>query len=203
VAPINVDYCIVGLGNPGLKYFKNRHNIGYMVIDKLAGFFNIDKFNSAENFFYSIADFNDKKILLMKPVTFMNLSGIAVKEFLNNYPLPLENLLIVYDDVNIPFGTIRLRSSGSEGGQNGMGSVIYELETENILRLRIGIRNEEELEKNKNEDSYELAGFVLSDFSDIEMKSLDEIIEFSKNAVLSFVQNGILDTMNNFNKNIL
>jgi PTH1 family peptidyl-tRNA hydrolase len=133
----------------------------------------------------------------------MNLSGEAVKEFYERYEIEAEDMLIVYDDVNLDFGTLRIRPSGSDGGQKGIQSVIYHMETEYISRLRIGIRNDEELEKFKYEDKYDLAGFVLSDFTPGETEQLGKILDTSVNAVISLIENGLKVTMNNFNKNIL
>jgi PTH1 family peptidyl-tRNA hydrolase len=105
--------------------------------------------------------------------------------------------------VNLDYGTLRIRPSGSDGGQKGMQSIIYNLETENIPRLRIGIKNDEELEKFKFEDKYDIAGYVLSEFTPGEMNQMGKILDASVNAVISLIENGLTDTMNNFNKNIL
>lgn len=197
-------YLIAGLGNPGLKYHKTRHNIGFMVLDKLAEFFKTDLNAKEELFWAGLAEYNDEKVVLMKPMTFMNLSGKAIKEFSDRFEVPKEKILIAYDDVNLEFGTLRIRPSGSDGGQNGIKSVIYEFESEEIPRLRIGIKYEEELEKVKTEDgSYELAEYVLDEFSTGEIKDLDKIVTAAKDAVLSFVKDGISETMNNFNKSFL
>jgi PTH1 family peptidyl-tRNA hydrolase len=196
-------HLIVGLGNPGLKYFKTRHNIGFVVIDRLAEFFKITSFTEESNYLYAVGKYRDKQVVLMKPLTYMNSSGRAVKEFYDKYEISLENILIVYDDVNLDFGVIRLRPGGSDGGQNGIKSIIYEMQTEDIARLRIGIKNPEELEKLKTGDGYELADYVLSEFIESEIEDLGEIIETSKDAAFSFIEDGIKETMNRFNKNIL
>ena len=198
-----IDYCIVGLGNPGLKYFNTRHNIGFQVIDKLAGFFNIEKFAAEESYQAALAEYKEKNLVLMKPLTYMNASGRAVKLFADKYEISPEKFLIIYDDVNIDFGTIRLRPGGSDGGHNGMSSVIYELITEDIPRLRIGIRNVSEIEKFKSDNGVDLADFVLSAFTDEENKSTDKLINEAKDAVLCFVDEGIAAAMNKFNRNIL
>jgi PTH1 family peptidyl-tRNA hydrolase len=197
-------YLIAGLGNPGAKYHNTRHNIGFIVIDKLADFFKIESFELEELYLFAAEDYKEKKLVLMKPLTFMNLSGRAVKEFSDRYEIPKENILIVYDDVNLPFGTLRMRPSGSDGGQNGMGSVIYEFQSEDISRLRIGIKHDEELEKVTDEQgSVELIDYVLDEFSDDELKGLDKVITAARDAVLSFIDAGITETMNSFNKNFL
>ena len=163
-----------------------------MVIDKLAGFFKINNFKSEELYLAAMANYNENIVILMKPMTYMNLSGKAVKEFSDRFEIPKENILVVYDDVNLNFGTMRMRPGGSDGGQNGIKSVIYEFETDEIPRLRIGIKNEEELEKVKNEDgSYSLAEYVLDEFSGGDAKGLDKVVAAATEAVLSFVSVGI------------
>jgi PTH1 family peptidyl-tRNA hydrolase len=132
----------------------------------------------------------------------MNESGSAVKGFYDKYELKLENTLIIYDDINLDFGVIRMRPSGSDGGQNGIKSIIYEMETEEIPRLRIGIRNDEELEKWKLDDGYNLAGYVLSDFTKDEQQDMDKLTAEVKDAVLLFVEQGISETMNKYNKRV-
>jgi PTH1 family peptidyl-tRNA hydrolase len=194
---------IVGLGNPGNKYKNTRHNIGFLIIDKLAEFFKINSFRSEDDYLLADTEYKSHTVALLKPQTFMNLSGTAVKEFYERYEVEAEDMLIVYDDLNLDFGTLRMRPSGSDGGQKGIQSVIYHMETEFIPRLRIGIRNDEELEKFKYDDKYDLAEFVLSGFTPGELEQIGKITDASVNAVLSLIENGLKDTMNNFNKNIL
>ena len=196
-------YLIVGLGNPGLKYFNTRHNIGFTVIDKIAEFFKITHYTEESDYLYAVSQFRDKQVVLMKPLTYMNASGRAVKEFFDKYEVSLENILIIYDDVNLDFGVLRMRPSGSDGGQNGIKSIIYEMQTEEIARLRIGIRNFEEMEKLKTDDDFDLADYVLSEFTDDEIKISGSVIEASKDAALSFVEHGIKETMNRHNKDVL
>lgn len=197
-----IDNCIVGLGNPGLKYFNTRHNTGFRIIDKLAEFFKVDKFITVNNFQEASAEYNGRKIVLLKPLTFMNLSGKAVKLFSQMHETSPEKFLIIYDDVDLPFGTLRLRPSGSDGGQNGMASVIYEMETDNIPRLRAGIRNEEEIAKLSDEFGTDLAKFVLSEFNADEKKDIDKVIETARDAVLCFINDGIISAMNNYNRDL-
>lgn len=198
---------IVGLGNPGLRYSNTRHNIGFMVADKLAEIFipstRDKKFNSASNYLFAEAEYKEKQIVLMKPLTYMNASGIAVKELCSLNEISPANLLIIYDDANIDFGMLRLRPSGSDGGQNGIASIIYEMETEEIPRLRIGIRNEAEMEKFKTEEGIDLASFVLSEFTEDEKKNLDKVIDEAAKAVLSFLEEDIQTAMNFSNRQVL
>ncbi|HEY3250043.1 MAG TPA: aminoacyl-tRNA hydrolase [Ignavibacteria bacterium] len=198
-----IDLCIAGLGNPGLKYFNTRHNIGFHVIDKLAEFFKIESFTREEIFTAASVEYKEKNLILMKPLTFMNSSGKAVKLFADGFGLRPDKFLIIYDDVNLSFGTLRLRPGGSDGGQNGIASIIYEMETEDIPRLRIGIGNETELEKLKDENGFDLAQFVLSEFTVEEYKNLDRIINEAKDAVLCYVNESIAEAMNRYNRNIL
>lgn len=228
---MNNTLLIVGLGNPGKKYLKTRHNTGFMVLDKLAGFFNINSSETEEDYEFAVKEYKDNTIVLMKPLTFMNRSGFALREFFENYDVSAENVLIIYDDVNLDFGTLRMRPSGSDGGQKGMQSIIYEMRTEDIPRLRVGIKNEKELEKfrleevavpekdietefdepdetdtaleEKQVNKYNLADYVLSNFTADENKNLDKVIEGAKDAAICFIENGIKESMNRFNKNVL
>ncbi|HAX47835.1 MAG TPA: aminoacyl-tRNA hydrolase [Ignavibacteria bacterium] len=200
-------YLIVGLGNPGARYHNTRHNAGFFVIDKLAEFFKIESFEFEDNYLYAVIDHIDSQgrtdqVVLMKPLTFMNLSGKAVKEFYDRYEISMENILIVYDDVNIDLGVLRLRPNGSDGGQNGIKSVMYEMGTGEISRLRVGIKAGNEFEKLRAAEGFSLADFVLSDFDENEYETLAISIETAKKAVLNFIEHGIKDTMNRFNGNV-
>jgi len=197
------DYCIVGLGNPGLKYFNTRHNTGFLVIDKLAEFFKIKSFEITDNFQAASVNYKEKNLVLMKPLTYMNSSGRAVKHIAEILNLTNDKFLVIYDDVNLDFGTLRLRPSGSDGGQNGIASVIYEMESEEIPRLRVGIKNDAELEKLKIYGGINLADFVLSPFTDDESKNIDKVIDAVKDAVLCYIYEGIDAAMNSFNRNVI
>jgi peptidyl-tRNA hydrolase, PTH1 family len=196
-------YLIAGLGNPGSRYHNTRHNIGFMVVDKLAEHFKIESFEFEDNYLYAVSEYKEKQVVLLKPLTYMNASGKAVKEFYDKYEVSAENMLIVYDDANIDFGMLRLRPGGSDGGQNGIRSIIYEMETDAIPRLRVGIRNEEEFERNRELSEYSLADFVLSEFTDKENENVERIVTAAKDAVLSFIEMGAQETMNLYNRNVL
>lgn len=196
-------YCIAGLGNPGARYHDTRHNIGFMAIDKLAEFFKINSFEFEDNYLYAVYEYKEKQVVLLKPLTYMNASGLALKSFYDKYELKTENMLIVYDDVNLDFGVLRMRPSGTDGGQNGMRSIIYEMGTEAIPRLRIGIRNEEVLQKVGDESGFTLADYVLSGFTDAESENMDKVMGASQAAILSFLDEGISEAMNRFNKDHL
>ncbi len=196
-------YLIAGLGNPGSRYENTRHNVGFMVTDKLAGFFKIKSFKTEYYYEAAAAKYKDEAVVLMKPLTFMNLSGRALVEFNHKFDSEPEKTLIIYDDVNLDFGMLRLRPSGSDGGQKGMHSIIYEMQIDEIPRLRIGIRNQAELEKFYDGVKYHLADYVLSNFVRSEVKMLDKMLDHAKDATLSFVEHGIKETMNNYNRNLL
>jgi PTH1 family peptidyl-tRNA hydrolase len=193
---------IAGLGNPGSRYELTRHNIGFLVIDKLARLFKVKSFKTENNYQASLVHHNKKAVVLLKPLTYMNLSGLALKEFTDKFDVYAENVLIIFDDVSLDFGTLRLRPSGSDGGQKGMHSIIYELQTEEIPRLRIGVRNADEIEKYKAAERNYLADFVLSGFAPDEMKHLDTVINTAAETVISFIDKGIKETMNKFNRNV-
>lgn len=155
---------IVGLGNYGESYKRNRHNVGWIFLDYLSSKLNCS-FRAGKGD-YAIADCG--KFKLFKPLTFMNLSGIAVKQIVDYYKLNLSNLIIIYDDADLPFGVIKFKLRGSAGTHNGMKSVLYYLGTEEIPRIRIGIGKPQNLP---------LKDWVLSDFTDEELKILSEKFE--------------------------
>jgi PTH1 family peptidyl-tRNA hydrolase len=186
-------YAIVGLGNPGKRYEKTRHNIGFMILDELNDRYN-GKFKK-ENINYLLTKVFIQSIpsFLIKPITFMNNSGLALRQFINYYKITdFSKVIIVLDDINLPFGTIRLRERGSSGGQKGLQSIIKALNTEDIPRLRVGIGDE----FNNTID------YVLSSFTRKEKKVLPDIIDFAANAAETFMTDGIAIAMNGFNRNI-
>ncbi|MCC6865300.1 MAG: aminoacyl-tRNA hydrolase [Ignavibacteria bacterium] len=209
-------YLIVGLGNPGARYHNTRHNAGFLVIDKLAEFFNIETFEIENNYLYAVTDYKSdseiagtntaaaviKQVVLMKPLTYMNLSGEAVKYFYEKYEIEIENILIVYDDVNLDLGVLRMRPDGSDGGQNGIKSIIYNMETDKIPRLRVGIKGGDEFEKLKTDKDFSLADYVLTPFDENEDNVIEQSINRAKDAVLCFINNGIKESMNLYNGRI-
>lgn len=159
---------IVGLGNPGKEYEKTRHNVGWRILDA----FNLD-FRLEKKFNAEVA--KHAGLLFCKPQTFMNNSGQAVRELMDYYHIPVENLLVIYDDKDLPFGTIRLRSTGSSGGHNGMQSLIQHLGTQNFGRVRIGVSADSPIQ--------DTAQFVLQRFSAHEEHTLPQIITLAKKAI--------------------
>jgi peptidyl-tRNA hydrolase, PTH1 family len=187
---------IVGLGNPGKKYELTRHNIGYQILDYIADYLKV-KFKPAKGDWYGVSGlYNNFEYYLMKPTTFMNNSGEAVFDFLTKNNIPLNNILVICDDFQIPFGMIRLRTKGSDGGHNGVSSIIYRLNTMSFPRMRIGI-GKDKLEKKDYID------YVLTNFKNEETDVLKEMFPIYKDCILSFISEDIKETMNKFNKNFL
>lgn len=184
-------YLIAGLGNPGRQYKANRHNIGFMLLDRLASRLETNFSRVEFRALTTKTRLNSYNIHLAKPQTYMNLSGEAIATLVRYYKIPLNHLLVVYDDVDLPFGTLRLRPSGGSGGHKGMASIIEKLDTQDIPRLRLGI--------GRPPGRMEAAEYVLQDFSRSEMEQLPEIIERGIGAVLTFIRFGIDIAMNRFN----
>ena len=183
-------YLIVGLGNIGSKYENTRHNIGFKILDTLADKENITfetkKLGDIARFRYK-----GRTFILLKPNTFMNLSGKAVKYWQTIEKIPLENILIVTDDLNLPFESIRLKARGSAGGHNGLINIIDHLQTQNFARLRFGVGSE--FRKGNQID------YVLGQWDQNEEDKLPERIEKSSKAITSFALAGIANTMSDFN----
>lgn len=150
-------YLVAGLGNPGKKYQNTRHNVGFMAIDYISKTINSEKFKLKFKSQISVANIANKEVILLKPETFMNLSGSAVLECINFYKIPIENIIIIFDDVSLNIGKVRYRSKGSSGGQNGIKHIISMLGTEEIARIKIGVGE-------KPHKDYNLADWVLSEF---------------------------------------
>jgi len=183
-------YLIVGLGNIGDKYKNTRHNIGFNILDKIAKnedvIFETKKLGDLSRFKYK-----GRTFILLKPNTFMNLSGKAVKYWQTIEKIPLENILIITDDLNLSFGSIRLKTKGSSGGHNGLTNIIELLQTQNFARLRFGVGAE--YRKGSQID------YVLGEWNDEEQEKLSERIEISTKAITSFALAGIANTMSEFN----
>lgn len=188
-------FLIVGLGNPGPQYAQTRHNIGFMIADLLARNHRVHFVAGEGDYVFCRYSVKGEGICLLKPLTYTNRSGESVEQAVDRWQITESQLLVVYDDFNLPFGTLRLRANGRDGGHNGMVSIIYHLQSEQFARARIGIRNEDFQQG--------AADFVLSGFNAQEKKDLPVIIEKSVEAVESFVLHGLTKTMNTFNKNFL
>jgi len=184
-------YIVAGLGNPGEKYKQTRHNIGFMAIEHLAGRADARFQAGRGEYVYAQIRLGGKRVYLVKPLMFMNLSGHALRQAVDYWKVELERVLVVYDDFQLPFGKIRLRASGSDGGHKGMRSIIEVFRTEDVQRLRIGI--------GRDGGPADAVNFVLSKFSREEMQALPEILATSAEAIETVVKNGIATAMNRFN----
>ena len=161
-----MNYLIVGLGNIGVEYVNTRHNMGFMVLDAWAQASNI-VFESGRYGYMATVSFKGRKFHLLKPSTYMNLSGKAVRYWMNELKIPLENLLVISDDLNIPFGTLRLRKNGSAGGHNGLTNINELIGTQDYARIRVGIGNE--FGRGQQID------YVLGELADEEMQQMPDI----------------------------
>jgi peptidyl-tRNA hydrolase, PTH1 family len=184
-------YLIVGLGNPGREYQNNRHNVGFKQIDKLAEKLGVRFTRLESKALVTRAEYRGQRVILAKPQTYMNLSGQAVRALTRFYKLPLSNLIVAYDDVDLPFGSLRLRSKGGAGGQKGMASIIEQLGTQEFSRLRIGI--------DRPPGRMDAAAYVLQNFSPSEQEILLATLERGVQALFVFMNEGIEAAMNQFN----
>ncbi len=184
-------FIIVGLGNPGRDYRENRHNVGFMLLDRLAVKFDTRFTRLQSRALIAAALYHDQKVILAKPQTFMNVSGQAVGGLVNFYKLSLNTLMIVHDDVDLPFGTIRIRPDGGSGGQKGMASIIERLGTDVFARLRIGI--------GRPPGQMNTPDYVLQDFSKTELELLSPVLNHAAEAVLTFITEGLDGAMTRYN----
>ena len=184
-------FLLVGLGNPGREYKDNRHNVGFMVIDRLVVRLNARGMKLQSKAIVVSATHEERKLILAKPQTFMNLSGQSVQGLAHFYKVPLTNLMVLSDALDIPFGAIRIPASGGAGGQRGMASTIERLGTRDFPRLRIGI--------GRPPGRMDPAAYVLQDFSKDEMQTLSEVLDHAADAALEFVFSGLNTAMNKFN----
>ena len=184
-------YLIVGLGNPGDEYAQTRHNLGFMLVDKLAAAAGVRIKRSECQSLVGSALIEDRRVMLVKPQTYMNLSGDAVSCLNSKHESDEPSLIVISDDLALPFGSIRLRERGGAGGHNGLKSIIAALGTDEFIRLRIGIQPEHPLNDAKR--------FVLDGFTSKEKESLEEILERAEQAVRSVLRDGIAKAMSLFN----
>lgn len=182
---------IVGLGNPGEKYRRTRHNAGFMVIDELASRLPLGARERLEDAWAVKTEIAGERVVLVKPQGFMNRSGPVVDSALRWFNVEPDSLIVVSDDVALPLGSIRIRPRGSHGGQNGLRSIIESIGTEEFQRLRFGVGTSEPV--------LDLAGFVLSDFTDGEVLRVQEMVSRAADAVFTIVEGGIEPAMNAFN----
>ncbi|MDD2217319.1 MAG: aminoacyl-tRNA hydrolase [Eubacteriales bacterium] len=183
-------YIIVGLGNPGRQYEKTRHNMGFIAVDKIAEELGIRVDKIKFKALVGEGNFCGQKVILVKPQTYMNLSGRAVKEITDFYKLDLENLIVIYDDIDINLGKIRIRKRGSAGTHNGMRDIIYHLYDDGFPRIRIGIGNSE---------GRNLKSFVIGKITKEDVPLLEDAINRASRAALAIIENGIDAAMNGYN----
>ena len=186
------EFIIAGLGNPGVEYEKTRHNTGFMAVDALSQRFgfsvNTHKFNAL------IADtvISDKRCLVMKPLTYMNKSGEAISDAMDFYNIPPENIIVIFDDISLDVGKMRLRRKGSSGGHNGIKSIIHNCGSQDFPRIKIGVGS-------KPHPDYDLADWVLSRYTDEEIKQLQEVFDHTARAVELILRGNMNEAMNDFN----
>jgi peptidyl-tRNA hydrolase, PTH1 family len=190
-APVSPYYLIVGLGNPGREYRYTRHNIGFMVIDKLAADLGIKLTKVQAKAIIGLVPFQGVKIILAKPQTYMNLSGQAVTSLMHFYKVPMEQFIVIHDDIDLPVSTIRIRPGGGSAGQKGLGSIIERLGTQSFARMRIGI--------GRPPGRMEAPDYVLQDFDKSEQPLMERVIAEASEAARTFISEGLDAVMNKYN----
>jgi PTH1 family peptidyl-tRNA hydrolase len=186
-------WLVVGLGNPGSQYARSRHNIGFLVVEAIAEREGLRFKGSRQRADVARGEIHGVSILLAQPLTYMNESGLAVSTLLHYYKIPRERLLVVCDDIDLPFGTLRLRPSGSSGGNGGLKSVIQQLGSEQFARLRVGVERPRS----------SAVGHVLGEFAPEQARVLPSLIDTAADAVTAAVESGIQTAMNRYNRNWL
>jgi PTH1 family peptidyl-tRNA hydrolase len=186
-------FLIVGLGNPGREYQDNRHNVGFMVLDALATKLDTSFRKVKMDALMTAMRYKEERLILIKPQTFMNLSGKAVRSYIRFYKLPLENILVVYDDVDLPLEHLRMKPDGGDAGQRGVRSIIDELGTKSFPRLRVGI--------GRPPGRMEVSNYVLQNFSSLEKQTLPFILDQASSAILHFIEHGLDQAMTVYNQN--
>ena len=184
-------YYIVGLGNPGIQYENTRHNAGFITIDYLARKYSIDVRKIKFKSLIGQGVISGHKVMLVKPQTYMNNSGEAIREIYKYFDFDHDKLIVIYDDIDIDFGSIRIRKKGSAGTHNGMKSIIYNLEFDDFPRIKVAV--------GKKPSYMDLANFVLSGFSKQEVKIIEDEVKLASDAIEMILEEGIEKTMSMFN----
>ena len=188
---------IVGLGNPGSKYELTRHNIGFIIADFFAASLNISFKAGKGDWLEAKGRIGDEDVYLLKPLTYMNNSGMAILDFMEKTGADIKDVLVIVDDFQIPLGMIRVRKDGSDGGHNGLSSIIYHLNSDEFPRMRIGIGRNEALKKE------EFIDFVLGNFDKEEIENIKNLMPDYLKCIRSFITDGLTVTMNSFNRMFL
>ncbi len=186
------EWLVVGLGNPGEKYENTRHNVGFLTVDELAERARVPVQKLKYRALTNTVELGGARALLMKPVTYMNLSGEAVGQAARFYKIPPERVLVISDDVSLPLGKLRIRKSGSAGGHNGLKNIIQHLGTDQFPRVKIGVGE-------KPHPDYDMADWVLSRFTGEDLKTITQAVKRAADAVECFVREGPDKAMNRFN----
>ncbi|MBR4720852.1 MAG: aminoacyl-tRNA hydrolase [Clostridia bacterium] len=185
-------YLIAGLGNPGREYEMTRHNIGFEVIDYIADKYGVKVKKLKFKGLFNKTEIGGEDVILLKPQTYMNLSGESIRDFSAFFKIPPEKIIVISDDVYLDEGRIRIRKNGSAGGHNGLKSIIYQLNSDNFIRIRIGVGE-------KQEEGQDLADFVLSRFTKSQIPIFEQAIINASDAVSEIIKNGVESAMNKFN----
>ena len=187
-------WMLVGLGNPGSKYERSRHNVGFRAIDLLCAKLGCRADRLRLKALTGFCELGGQKVLLVRPMTYMNLSGQAVRPLADYYKIPPEHILVIFDDISLPVGKLRVRPEGSAGGHNGIKSLIAELGTQNFPRIKVGVGE-------KPHPDYDLADWVLSSFTAQEEKLLAPVLERAVEAARTVIESGTQQAMNRYNGN--
>ncbi|MBP0979468.1 MAG: aminoacyl-tRNA hydrolase [Oscillospiraceae bacterium] len=189
----SLDYIVVGLGNAGDEYNLTRHNMGFIVLDKIASNFDFKFSKTKFNSIISKNNILNKNILFLKPLTYMNRSGEAVSLAANFYKIPTEKIIIIYDDITLDLGQIKIKTNGSAGGHNGIKNIISLLNQDNFIRIKVGVSK-------KPSQEYNLADWVLSKFKETELENLNKGVNLACECFESIIKNGFNISMNKYNQ---
>lgn len=182
---------IIGLGNPGKKYENTRHNIGFQVIDELAHQLNAPAMQAKFNGMYTVVHRPEGKVMLVKPLTYMNLSGECVRPLMDYYNIDVDDIIVLYDDLDFPPGELKIRQKGSAGGHNGMKSIIQHVGTDNFKRVRLGI--------GRPTNGMKIVDYVLANFSKEESPAIQQMVDKTARACEEWLKTPFLEVMNKFN----
>ena len=181
---------IVGLGNPGDEYKNTRHNVGFMVLDSWMNYHNYKFDKTKFNGEYSIIKYNNEDVIILKPLSFMNLSGTVVLAFVNYFKIDIDDILVIYDDKDIELGSVKLKKNGSCGGHNGIRNIIDNLKTDKFKRLKVGL----------SKNNTDMVSFVLGKFSNVEKCKLDNVLKETNNILDDYFNLSFDNLMNKYNK---